>query len=812
MRCLLFAAAVLLVAAARGHAQPPSVAELVHRLDAGTPGERAVAAETLGQHGPAAADAAPALAKLMRTARLPDVEPLPFGFPVPPAGPDDTVLFTTARDALVRIGPKAVPALVEALGHESREARGLVAEALGALGADAAPAVPALAKLLADDSRTVRMRAADALERIGPKAEAAVPALVAVAAAPGAPDPRFPTVMRLPGPKVAAVRALVAVGPAGRAAAREKVAPALAEEYKAAQPDPGEGPALDALYYLMADAAVAAPAVRDYVRRRERTWDQDRVAPALLALGPAGCKAFEDLLADPKIDRVVLLSALANERKSGGRSDLTPLVPALLRAMHDPDRRVRGAAGTVLYSLGEKTPPEAIDLLAARLPDPDPGWSEAFGRVGRPAVRPHAVDCLQEIGGAAKDALPALRALTRGPDARLAAEASAAAARISLDPKDAAVAVGWLSDPDPARRLDALVRAKEIGPLAAAYQSDLVPLLTDADPKVREEAYRLVRRLGPAAPDLVAAAARQFRADGDRWRWLVALDQPLGRAFRPAVPDLDQPLGRSFRPAVPELVKLLEGPDDYGREVAARALGGLGPAARAAVPALAKRLAAEREPGRQHTLLAALGAIGPGAGEAMPFIGGLSLPVREALLCLGGIGPAAKDAVPTARRYMTSADPDLRLIAAYALARIEGDRAESRGAFERALLPPVGRGRALVPTVFSRLAPDYPELVPAATTYLQSLEVYEVKGMLAGLAKYGPAAKPAVPELVKLLDLPNVGWALPERELVETLGAIGPEARVAVPVLRRLLDHRDVWVAVAARDALARIEPAKPAD
>ena len=386
MRCLLFAAAVLLVAAARGHAQPPSVAELVHRLDAGTPGERAVAAETLGQHGPAAADAAPALAKLMRTARLPDVEPLPFGFPVPPAGPDDTVLFTTARDALVRIGPKAVPALVEALGHESREARGLVAEALGALGADAAPAVPALAKLLADDSRTVRMRAADALERIGPKAEAAVPALVAVAAAPGAPDPRFPTVMRLPGPKVAAVRALVAVGPAGRAAAREKVAPALAEEYKAAQPDPGEGPALDALYYLMADAAVAAPAVRDYVRRRERTWDQDRVAPALLALGPAGCKAFEDLLADPKIDRVVLLSALANERKSGGRSDLTPLVPALLRAMHDPDRRVRGAAGTVLYSLGEKTPPEAIDLLAARLPDPDPGWSEAFGRVGRPAV------------------------------------------------------------------------------------------------------------------------------------------------------------------------------------------------------------------------------------------------------------------------------------------------------------------------------------------------------------------------------------------------------------------------------------------
>ena len=76
--------------------------------------------------------------------------------------------------------------------------------------------------------------------------------------------------------------------------------------------------------------------------------------------------------------------------------------------------------------------------------------------------------------------------------------------------------------------------------------------------------------------------------------------------------------------------------------------------------------------------------------------------------------------------------------------------------------------------------------------------------MAAAIGTYGPAAKAAVPDLLKLLD--DDSGLQPDREVVAALGAIGPVGRAALPALRRLLDHGDVWVAVAARDAIARIE------
>ncbi len=127
-------------------------------------------------------------------------------------GRNGRVSITAAVDGLQQIGLPAVPALVEALGdphvHYRRPiahtlywigppveavpalvraikeeddgmTRTWAAGALGKVGPDAKAAVPTLIEALSDDNRRVRSSAVRALGRIGPDAKAAVPAITA---------------------------------------------------------------------------------------------------------------------------------------------------------------------------------------------------------------------------------------------------------------------------------------------------------------------------------------------------------------------------------------------------------------------------------------------------------------------------------------------------------------------------------------------------------------------------------------------------------------------------------------------------------
>lgn len=71
-----------------------------------------------------------------------------------------------AAVVLSRIGPPAVPTLVEALAAESPEIRYRAAWALGAIGTDARAAAPVLRALTGDPSERVRIEALTALEAI----------------------------------------------------------------------------------------------------------------------------------------------------------------------------------------------------------------------------------------------------------------------------------------------------------------------------------------------------------------------------------------------------------------------------------------------------------------------------------------------------------------------------------------------------------------------------------------------------------------------------------------------------------------------
>lgn len=90
----------------------------------------------------------------------------------------------TAADALARIGPASIPALLRALESEDPAVRARATLAFARMGPEASPAVGALARALQDPDADVRRGAARALGQIGPAAETAIPALAAAMTRP----------------------------------------------------------------------------------------------------------------------------------------------------------------------------------------------------------------------------------------------------------------------------------------------------------------------------------------------------------------------------------------------------------------------------------------------------------------------------------------------------------------------------------------------------------------------------------------------------------------------------------------------------
>ena len=84
----------------------------------------------------------------------------------------------TAVDSLRRIGPSALPALVELLHGSDRNLRELSARAITLMGPAAKAAVPDLEAALSDLDPDVRKNVMRALGQMGPAAESAIPALV----------------------------------------------------------------------------------------------------------------------------------------------------------------------------------------------------------------------------------------------------------------------------------------------------------------------------------------------------------------------------------------------------------------------------------------------------------------------------------------------------------------------------------------------------------------------------------------------------------------------------------------------------------
>ena len=146
---------------------------------------REAAAEALGKIGP---EEVPALIKALgdensyvRSAAagaLGKTGPEAVPALIKALGDENSYVRSAAAEALGKIGPEAVPALIRALGDEDSSVRWRAAYTLGEIGPEAKEAVLALIRALGDEDSSVRWRAARALGKIGPEAKEAVPALI----------------------------------------------------------------------------------------------------------------------------------------------------------------------------------------------------------------------------------------------------------------------------------------------------------------------------------------------------------------------------------------------------------------------------------------------------------------------------------------------------------------------------------------------------------------------------------------------------------------------------------------------------------
>jgi HEAT repeat protein/outer membrane protein assembly factor BamB len=126
-----------------------------------------------------------------------------------------------AADALIDLAPHTEgiqPALRRALRDEDSAVAGDAARALGALGRRASPSVDALVRTLSHEDPYVRIYAAEALASIGPNAAKATDALANVLGDP------------VPGVRWAACEALGSIGPAAQSAVPRLIA-ALEDEF-----------------------------------------------------------------------------------------------------------------------------------------------------------------------------------------------------------------------------------------------------------------------------------------------------------------------------------------------------------------------------------------------------------------------------------------------------------------------------------------------------------------------------------------------------------------------------------------------------
>jgi HEAT repeat protein len=233
------------------------------------------------------------------------------------------------------------------------------------------------------------------------------------------------------------------------------------------------------------------------------------------------------------------------------------------------------------------------------------------------------------------------------------------------------------------------------------------------------------------------------------------------------------------------------------REHALLAVCILGPEAVEAVPELEMLFEHDESPPR--LVYEALGSLKSGSREALPRLVRRASVLADAdrlqaAAALIEIGADADQLLPLLSPLISGAAINLRREAADLLVR--ADPAEARRLARRLQAEIEAGGKAIDCAALSllcALGPESSDAVPLLTRLITHKDTAVQKQAIEGLGKIGPAAAPAVPDLLNLLRYH--GRVSPvTRPVIQALGGIGPAARPGVPRLLALLNQAGVAV------------------
>jgi HEAT repeat protein len=536
----------------------------------------------------------------------------------------------------------------------------------------------------------------------------------------------------------------------------------------------------EALRVCAADAlGEIGPAARDAVPRLIQAVEQPEPGDygetlhnqAILALGKIG--------PDAKAAVPILMGELGEDGVDTGvvvaldRIGSPPSAKVVDLFIRDADDFVRDgdeSTSALLFYLGPKARAEAPRIRALLADE-------------RPVLRFEAAAILVHIDPSDTTALPVLiEALKHNPEAE-PRYYSLIATLTWLGPEAKAAMPGLIAWARKAPEREDIPRALvTIDPDNPACVPLLIAALKKEDRDLVREATDCLGLLGPRARDAIPALVELIRSLAGKWTTDENLNgwSTIETAIR-AVGRIDpqSPLVISALIEVIEKATALENPPEpktdfpiiYDRDptaAAAKVLGAIGPAAKAAVPALIARL---RKPADRDFSQDAI------------------------VWTLGKIGPEAKDALPSLREL---ADQKVRISAAALLAlhRIEPDNKEWLDRLEQWLARP------------QRSISNF--------HYVESLR-YKAR-ILGALGRSSLETDGVVRETLQWLDSMLIastdltGEFLPEyfESCIEALGTYGAAGREAIPRLNEYRVHRNPWIRLWATEALRQITPIAP--
>jgi HEAT repeat protein len=383
--------------------------------------------------------------------------------------------------------------------------------------------------------------------------------------------------------------------------------------------------------------------------RHKDSGVQDVNSYALSQMGAAAVPALSELARDKD---AFLRVAAAEILKQIGPDAITA-VPALTEMLRDKEDKVRSSAAAALGGIG----PAAIPALTKMLHDQDQ------------QIREGAATALGQAK--AKAAIPALTELLRREDGPH--RATAAEALVKMGP-NITVIVALLDDKDSKVRAVGAIALWDRAPEAKAAIPRLTELLKDKDAYVRRVSAFALAKMDLTGHKATITALTELLPDKDGMVRRAATE-----ALAHVDPKAMGPMGPEAKAAVPVLVEILRHGDLLNRGAAVKTLRNMGPEAKTAIPALIGLLN-DKDDEIGMTAVEALLEI-PQATKDLSVVTGIlqspnvwTYPARVAVAeQLWTMDPKAKPIIPTLKRLLQDKNWSVRLPSALALAKLGPD-------------------------------------------------------------------------------------------------------------------------------------------